>query len=79
MLNTKAHIYYIKVKIHLCDVYILLYLSVPTKERHILERIDPELRVQIGKALLEDPDNLLVEEEVGKGVGYFHILFSQFT
>ena len=38
------------------------------KEKHILERIDPELRMQIGKALLEDPDNLLLGNEVGKGM-----------
>ena len=42
----------------------------PQKEKHILERIDPELRMQIGKALLEDPDNLLLGEEVGKGMIY---------
>ena len=40
----------------------------PQKEKHILERIDPELRMQIGKALLEDPDNLQVGNEVGKGM-----------
>ena len=43
------------------------YVGVPQKEKHILQQIDSELRMQIGKALLKDPDNLQVGNEVGKG------------